>query len=134
MPHSDKNAEKIYDAIFKKKIPPTLSKSFFEASKKMELHYSKEDITRYHKYLENVKDLEALEYACRWFNRCPLVTDNFKIMIHLAETLPGNHHTFVNERSRPFFNWLLMGITCLHSAWKLVKGIFLLKAHSIKNQ
>jgi hypothetical protein len=125
------DAEKIYDAIFKRKIPPSLSKSFFEASEKLELRYSKDEINRYHKYMEKVKDLEALEYACRWFKRCPLLIDKFKIMVFLAETLPENHHAFVNENIRPIFNWLLMGKTCLHSAWKLVKGIFLLKAHSI---
>ncbi len=134
MPHLDNDAEKIYDAIFKKKIPPTLRKSFSDASKKLERRYSKDDINRYQKYLEKVKDLEALEYACRWFKRCPLLIDKFKIMVFLAETLPENHHTFVNESTRPIFNWLFMGITCLHSAWKLVKGIFLLKAYNIKNQ
>ena len=134
MTHQEKNAEKIYDAIFKKKIPPSLSKSFFEASKKLDLNYSKNDINRYQKFMENVKDLEALEYACRWFKQCPLLIDKFKIMIFLAETLPENHHTFVNESSHPFFNWLFMGKTCLHSAWKMVKGIFLLKAHKTKYQ
>lgn len=127
MSHQNDEAEKLYYTIFKKKIPADLKRYFSGASKILESGYLKNDIKRYHRYLEKVTDLEALEFASRWFNQCPLLTDKFKIMISLAETLPENHQTFVNESTGKLFNWISIGITCLHSAWKLVKGFFLLK-------
>ncbi|MCK4765917.1 MAG: hypothetical protein KAW12_27200 [Candidatus Aminicenantes bacterium] len=120
-------ADRIYHALFKKKIPPALKKRFQGAVEKLETHYPGEEVGEYYKYLQKVSDLEALELAGRFARKIPLLTDKFRIMVYLAETLPENYPVFINEKDTPTKGYLCMIAIGFRSVWKILKGRYLLK-------
>lgn len=122
-----READRIYEALFKKEIPKDLRKRFLEAAHILETHYSRQEIDEYYGYLGKISDLEALELAARYFKRIPLLTDKFKIMVYLAETRPENYSHFISETDNVVKAYLWMPIIVVHSLGKFLKGLFLLK-------
>jgi hypothetical protein len=126
---SDKEAEKIYSSLFHKRIPEQIRLRFNDVSKKVDAHYSQEEVRDYLKVINMVGDLEALEYAARFLRRMPMLTEKFKVMIYLSETIPDNFPLFVNENSNRFSGYLSLSCSLLRSGWKLMKGAVLFATH-----
>lgn len=121
----EREAEKIYYAIFKKQIPAFIKNHFENISKTIDNNYSEKDVRKYHQYLVKVYDIESLELAARYFKRLPILTEKFKVMVYLAETLPENQSIFVNEDSKRFFAHVFLISSLLRTFYKFLKGIFL---------
>lgn len=122
----DNEAQKIYHAIFNKNIPESVQLHFNNISRKIDDVYLINEVNKYHECIVKVHDLEALEIAARYVKKLPIITDKFKAMIYLAETLPENYSTFVNERPQRFLAFFLLMHSVLRSLLKLAKGMFLL--------
>lgn len=107
-------------------MPGVLEEQFNGAARKIEGNYSAEEKDEYVRWMDGVSDLEALEYAARFRGRLGILSDKFKAMVYLAETLPENYSRFINERDNLLKGYWLCAIGTLGSIWKLVKGMMIL--------
>jgi hypothetical protein len=121
--------ERIYFTIFRRRIPSVILAHFNNLSEKIEARFSKEEITYYYRYLEKVNDLEALELAARHLKKLPVLTVKFKAMLYLAETLPENYTSYINDKNRSYSAHLILIAAVFRSFFKFMKGIILLIAY-----
>ena len=129
MPAKKSEAERIYYSLFKKKIPASIQYHFNRLSEKLENNYSENEIKKYSSYIVKTYDLEALEIAARYFKKLPLLTEKFKIMVYLAETLPENYVIYINEKNNRFFGCLLLMTSAFRTLYKFIMGIFFLTVY-----
>ena len=120
-------AHKIYAAIFHRPVPPIVIERFAAASAQLHQMVDPPELNRYYRAVAQCADLEALEIAARYTRRSTLPSRKFRLMVYLAETLPENQPFFVNERSSlPAGLWHTF-TAVLWTAWKMLKGVWLLK-------
>ena len=118
-------AEKIYRSIFYQSIPDIIRQRFIKASDRLNQKVSSHELERYYRVVQIVDDLEALELACRYTKKLPLLSLKFHLMVFLAETLPKNQRFFINERTS-FVRGLWFTVTGLvKTIYKMCKGIYL---------
>ena len=129
MPLQKDEAERIYYSLFRKKIPVSIHYHFNRLSEKLENDYSEKEIKKYSSYIVKTYDLEALEIAARYLKKLPLLTEKFKIMVYLAETLPENYVMYINEKNNRFFGCLLLMTSTFRTLYKFVVGIFFLTVY-----
>jgi hypothetical protein len=127
----ENEAERIYSALFNQKIPASVQEHFKVLSRKIESRYSEDDVNEYLDAVRKICDLEALEVASRHFKKLPVLSEKFKIMVYLAETLPENYSVFVNERSNYLLSFLFLMRALFRTGYKITKGIFILVVHRI---
>ncbi len=119
-------ARRIYRAIFRRWPPQVIVARFVVASRLLDQGASLEDLQRYRGILRTTGDLEALEVACRYTRRVPLLVAKFQLMVFLAETLPENQDFFLNEETRRLRACFALARGALMTAFKLGKGVLLL--------
>ncbi|MBI4698628.1 MAG: hypothetical protein HY758_06900 [Nitrospirae bacterium] len=119
-------AERIYEAIFSAKIPESIQKHFEFLSKRIESQFTVNEITKYNECILNVHDLESLELAARCFNKIPILTLKFRIILYLSETLPENYPEYIKEKDNMLEGYLLLMASLVRTSFKLIKGIILL--------
>lgn len=129
---SKNDAEKIYFAIFKKKVPPWITHHFLLASKKIESKFSIQEVNAYYKLINKFSDLEAIEFTSRLKKKNSLLTEKFKIMISLAETDPENYYFYHKKKDNVVSGYLSLIFTPFISAYKLLKGFILLSFFPVK--
>ncbi len=124
-------AERIYHAIFNRKIPASVQYHFEILLKKIESRYSNEEVSKYFEAINKTCDLEALEVASRHLKKLPVLTEKFKIMVYLAETCPENYRVFINEEQ----GFISAGISLISSlfrtGYKSVKGMAIITVNKI---
>lgn len=119
-------ADKIYRAIFHQGAPDVVRKRFITASFQLHQKRSTQELAKYYGIIKIVHDLEALEVACRWRKKIPLLTLKFRLMVYLAETLPGNQRFFINERTSFIRALRCTVISLMRTMYKLCRGFYLL--------
>ena len=127
----EKEAGRIYYTIFNKKIPASIQTHFNIISKKIDGCFSGEEVKKYYECIEKVRDLEALEIAARYFNKIPVLTEKFNIMVYLSETLPENYAVFINEQPKFFLACILLISSLFRTGYKIAKGVVILTANRI---
>ena len=125
------DAEKIYTAIFKESIPPSIEEKYQKAFEVLAAGFPEVRVEEYKTAVEGIHDIEALELAGRFRKKLPLLVHAFEIMVYIAETVPGNQSEFINYKTRKIFGFLSMTYGGLRSTVKFLKGMFLLR--KIKN-
>jgi hypothetical protein len=125
------DAEKIYKAIFKGSIPPSIEEKFQKAFEALAAGFPEVRVEEYKTAVEGIHDIEALELAGRYRKKLPLLVHAFEIMVYITETVPGNQSEFINFKTRTIFGFLLMAYGGCRSTVKFLKGLFLLR--KIKN-
>jgi len=85
------------------------------------------ELDAYHRAIDRIDDLEALEMICRLRRTHPLLTKRFRIMVHLAETLPENQALFVSSEGGRLRALSAFATGAIHSTAKLIKGWLLLR-------
>jgi len=120
-------ADRIYLALFGAHAPDVIKQRFVEPSKALNAGTVTRDVEHYYQAVEHAPDLEALELACRWSRRLPLISRKFRLMVYLAETLPENQRHFVNGNDSFGRGLLAVAGTVLRSAVKFVRGWFLMR-------
>jgi hypothetical protein len=124
---SDDEAQRIYYTLFRREIPPVVAERFAQASARLEASLPPRDVAAYHRAVASGADLEALELAARYTRKLPLLTRKLGLMAYLAETQPENQPLFINERSSYIAGFVRLGVAALHTVWKMVKGLWLLR-------
>lgn len=119
-------AEKIYRSIFYQRAPDIVRQRFIEASDRLNQKVSSHELERYYRVIQIIDDLEALELACRYTKKLPLLSLKFHLMIFLAETLPENQRFFINERTSFVKGLFFLVIGFLKTIYKVCKGFYLL--------
>lgn len=119
-------AERIYEAIFRKNIPESIQKHFEVLSKGIEPLFTEKEIRKHNECILRVRDLESLELAARYFKKLPILTLKFKIILYLSETLPENYSKYINEKDKLLEGYLLLIASLFRTFYKFLKGIFLL--------
>lgn len=76
-------------------------------------------------------DLEAMEVALRRNNPFNFLTQRFRVLCYLVEARPDYFHRFVNDRPRFFAGALTLGLMTLRSAYKAIKGKWLVKRYDL---
>lgn len=128
---SANEAEKVYHAIFRNDVPASIQHHFNLLSRKIESRYSRDEINRYYKALQKNCDLEALEIASRYLKKMPVLSEKIKIMVYLAETVPENYGSFVNEHSSFVRACILLFSSMIRTAYKFVKGVMIITLFNI---
>jgi len=116
-------ADRIYETIFDRKAPKPIKKYFEAISEKIEARFSVDEVIE---CIQKIHDLEALELAARYTKKIPVLTEKFKIMVYLAETLPENYSVFINERPKYFFAYVSLISSLFRSCYKIVKGFIIM--------
>jgi len=119
-------ADTIYRALFYQGAPDVVRKRFIEASHQLHQKISAQELALYYRAIKAVKDLEALEVACRWRKKMPLLTLKFRLMVYLAETLPENQRFFINERTSLIRGLCCIAVSVVQTMYKLCRGFYLL--------
>lgn len=121
-------AQRIYQAIFGRPIPSRLETQFKSVPDHVLPPIHADARSHYDRIIREVGDLEALEYASRVRGRNKLLVLKFRLLVYLAECHPENRDDFVNrdDRSLLYCVWLF-GRQGLRTAWKLLKGFYLLR-------
>jgi hypothetical protein len=122
----DSEACKIHHAFFGQDPQPILLDHYLRACQSLGEREAPEVRAQYARLVSRVHDLEALEIACRYLGKYPLLSMRFRIMLHLAETLPSTQPYLVNERCSRWQAWFSIFGGGIRSAWKLSKGLVLL--------
>lgn len=76
-------------------------------------------------------DAEALELALRRRNPKNTLTQKFHILVYLAEVRRDYYHEFFLEEAQPLLALAQLSFHTVRTAWKLVKGKYLLGRHSV---
>ena len=121
-------ADRVYRALFGAPAPDVLKQRFVEPSKRLNAGTVIRDVERYYQAVEHAADLEALELACRWSGRFPLISAKFRLVVYLAETLPENQRHFVNTRDSFMRGLFVVSFTVVRSAFKFVRGWLLMRS------
>jgi hypothetical protein len=121
---STSEAQAIYGALFSRPIPAILRSRYEQANSLLLEKYSPAERQVTGRAIQTVGDLEALEFAARLLHRQPLLSDKFRLMAALAETLPQHQADFIAEAPTP--PWLELTKIGLATAWKGIKGLILL--------
>ena len=129
MSRQNDEAERIYNAIFSKDMPPEIRQHFLVLSKKIEDRFADKDVKKYSDIIKKVGDLEAVELAGRYLKRLPILSLKFKIMFFLAETLQENYDEYINREDNILSGYLLLTASVLRSLFKFSKGVLLLAFH-----
>jgi hypothetical protein len=116
----------IYRAIFRRNAPEIIKRRFAEASDRLHATTAGGDVERYYRAIQSTGDMEALEVACRYTKKFPLLVSKFRLMVYLAETLPENQHFFIKGRRGILGVAWALGAGALRTAFKLVKGLLLM--------
>jgi hypothetical protein len=124
--HFESEAEKIYRAIFRTRIPDVIKHRFMNASSLLNDRSNKEEVDKYYEAIGAINDLEALEVACRYLHKLPLLTRKLNIMVYVAETIPENQHFFINQKTSVLKGWWAFVNGGVQTAFKLGKGLLLL--------
>jgi hypothetical protein len=117
-------ADKIYRALFGKAAPEIVRARFGEATRLF--NHSPEDLQRYERVIEGGGNLEALEVACRYTGRYPILSERFRLMVYLAETLPENQPHYINDRDGLLRGLWTMIFGGVRTAWLLLRGFWIL--------
>lgn len=124
---SDHEAQRIYHTLFRRAVPPVVAERFAQASARLEANVPPAEVAAYRRAIESGADLEALELAARYTRKLPLLTRKLGLMAYLAETRPENQALFVNQLSSFIAGFVRLGVAVLHTVWKMVKGLWLLR-------
>ena len=124
MKQSTREAEKIYFVLFKTAIPDITQQRFNQASLLVNNACRQAEIDAYYDVVQRAKDLEAVEYAGRFFGPLSLLSKKFRLMVWLAGAQPELYTTFVNQKDHPVCGKLALVHAGLYSAYKLIKGGF----------
>lgn len=124
-------AQKLYYALFDKKIPSCIETYFASLTEKIDRRFSQEEIDKYFNCLKKVNDIEALELAARHLKKLPILTVKIKTMLYLAETQPENYNEYINEENERCHAYILLICAVFRSSYKLAKGFVLLKVHKV---
>jgi hypothetical protein len=119
-------ATKVYRALFRGAPPAALVERFAAASEQLDRRAEPAELARYERWLARVDDLEALEVACRYTRRLPLLSRKVHLMVYMAETLPEYHREFVNEHTSFAGGVKALFAGAFRTAAKLTKGLILL--------
>ena len=122
----ESEAEKIYRAIFRTRIPDIIKQRFMDASSLLNDRSNKKEVDQYYGAIGAVGDLEALEVACRYLHKLPLLTRKLNIMVYIAETIPENQHLFVNQKASVVNGWWAFVAGGGRTVFKFGKGLLLL--------
>ncbi len=119
-------ARRIYRTLFSRECPECLESRYEQAVLRLYQRLSEEEILVHQALMDKVTDWEALEMAARWRGCLAPLTDKYRIMIFLAETLPENYNAFIVRKTWRLLGWMALVGAGLRSIWKLLKGMVLL--------
>lgn len=127
----DNDAEKIYSALFGKKIPDNIHRHFINISKEIDSNFPRDEVIKYYELVRKTDDLEALELAARYLRKIPVLTEKFKIMVYLGETIPDNYHIFINENPARFRGYVEMIFSVIRTVIKIMKGLIIISVYRL---
>jgi hypothetical protein len=125
-----READHIHSALFGRAAPPDLQRQY--ASAMRDAPVGGAPPLALDRLMEAGVDLEALELALRRCQPRNALTQRFQVLCYLAEVQPANYDRFVTERRRFFAGSLTLGLHVVRSAYKLVKGRWLLRIHDLR--
>jgi len=128
---SDNDAGKIYFALFGKEIPDNIHRHFKNVSKKIDTNFPRDEVVKYYEFIRKTDDLEALELAARYLRKIPVLTEKFKIMVYLGETMPENYHIFINENPGRFRGYIEMIFSVMRTVIKMMKGLIIISVYRL---
>ena len=126
-------ADKIYSALFKREMPAILRKRFDDASQFLYESLDQNEIDDYFALISRCKDIEAAEYAARFFGGNTLLSKKIKLMVWLTSTMPEHFDCFVNTSDRKIYGKASLFIAGFYSAYKLLIGSIILATRRRKH-
>jgi hypothetical protein len=120
-------ADRIYRAIFRTPISSKVKDRYYRAVGSVLSDFSPEENRVFTEILRSVSDLEALELAARRQNKMPLLISRFRLMVHLAESLPANQSVFINSTGRRISGYISLAFGGVRTLYKHMKGRILLR-------
>jgi hypothetical protein len=119
-------AVRVYRALFRGEPSPALLERYLAASEEMDRRADPGERATCARWLARVDDVEALEVACRYTRRLPLLSRKVHLMVYMAETLPDYQGEFVSERTSLGAGVTALVVGAFRTALKLAKGLVLI--------
>jgi hypothetical protein len=123
-------ASRIHRAVFRTAIGTVVRERFVAAAASHNRRIDAAAGVEYYAAIKAVSDLEALEVACRYAGRMPLLSKRMLLMVYLAEASPEYQTLIVNHSTKRLLGWCAVMAGAVSTACKLVKGRILLARHS----
>jgi hypothetical protein len=76
-------------------------------------------------------DVEAVEIILRLRHLSPILTRKIQILFYLVEVRSSYYTYFVNTRTGTIRAAVDLLTSALHTAWKLIKGLYLIQRHGL---
>ncbi len=135
-PETDRTGEAahIFHALLGYPIPPELRDRWLALDELVAADPGGALAVNMHAIIAKRLDVEAIEFwlrVCRGRNR---LGQKIQIMCYLAELDQANYHAWVAARPAPLRAWSCMAWHGARSAWKFVKGAFLVRHHCLLHQ
>jgi len=119
-------AERIYRTLFKEPLPEFLRRKYMSLAPRLEKNHSPESVRTTHVLIQKKRDLEALEMAARHTGRYPLLSEKFRAMIYIAETIPENYRHFFLQKGSVLKGYMDLSISVIQSIYKFFKGLIII--------
>ncbi|HKY41674.1 MAG TPA: hypothetical protein VJM50_01160 [Pyrinomonadaceae bacterium] len=126
-----REAEVFHQAIFGRPVPTDICEAFVSANKTLLKDTGKATPVKIDLIVERALDVEAIEFALRRRNPQNLLTKKLLILCYLAESRSAYFNTFVNEEHQPVKAFIKLSFATLRSAYKLLKGNFLIRIYGV---
>jgi len=126
-----REAEVFHQVIFGEPVPADIRQAFVAANRILLKDAPKVIPVKIDFIIERSLDVEAIEFALRRRDPQNLLTKKLLIICYLAESRGAYFSTFVNEEPQPVRGFIKVSFASLRSAYKLLKGHFLIRIYDV---
>jgi len=124
-----REAEVFHQSIFGRPVPPDIREVFVTANNILLKNAAKVTPVRIDLIIDRSLDVEAIEFALRRRDPQNLLTKKLLILCYLAESRNAYFTAFVNEEPKPVRGFIQVLLATFRSAYKLLKGHFLIRIY-----
>ena len=124
--HLRAEGEHLHSSIFGSRIPDPVLQKYVEAHQYYLTSPEESELTWMAEVIRLGLDVEALEIALRFSDKCHLLVRKVKILVHITEAFDAYRPRFVNEHPQRLRAIVILAFHGLRTVWKFLKGKFLL--------
>ncbi len=126
-----REAHYLHDVLFGTPLPEVLEEHYVKAHAHVFSDASARLWVDVQRIVEQRLDAEAIELVLRRRTPRNLLTQKLQMMSYLAEGRREYYTRFISEESQWVWAFVRMGWGTFRTAWKLLKGLYLVRRHHV---
>jgi hypothetical protein len=126
-----REAHYLHEVLFGLPLPEALEEHYVKAHAHVFSDISSRRWVNLQCIVDQRLDAEAIELVLRRRSPRNLLTQKLQMLSYLAEARREYYAWFILEESRPVWAFLRMGLATFRTAWKLLKGLYLVRRYHV---